>query len=199
MATVPSDINHITLDLLPNVSEAGKLHEQSDAEYLALNDYKSLFHFEVKSDLRIHGTGTFEEGEPKRPASLLVFTIQAIPNRQARPIKYASVKIAFEKDENQSDSTKKKAPRVRHIEPGIRPLEIKCTKEIQTQKDSIEASAEAQAGGDPASVKGGLKRSREKETEKEQEFFTSLRALKRPSVGHRFSNEPEWFFEENAS
>ena len=190
----------IILDLLPDTTDAGKLQEQSDAEFLALKDFKSLYHFEVKPSLRIHGTGKFEEDKPARPASLLVFAVQAIPYRTVRPIRRAIVKITFEKDAKPSAAAKRKAPRVRNVAPGREPpLMIDCTKEKLDVKDTVEGNAEVQGGGGLGSGNIGAKRAREKDREKELQYFTSVTAVMQPTPDHRFSNQAQWIFEENRS
>ena len=188
----------ISLDLLPSAEGTGRLHEQSDDEFLYLSDAKSVFHFDIKPDLRFHGSGVFDEDGKVLPATVLVLTMLAFPDRQARPIKWASVEVTFEMAETAAQPNN--APRVVNVAPGRPPLMVQCTQERQNIRRGNEGSTELKAGGGLASWTMGGKRTNEKDVEKELTYATEVRATFRPSTTrHKFSNQARWIFEGNAS
>ena len=79
------DDDVIVLDLLPSSQSAGRLREQSTDEYLYITSAKSLYHFEVKPHLRAHGRGDFEANGETIDASILVLSIKARSEQEARP------------------------------------------------------------------------------------------------------------------
>ena len=161
----------IVLDLL-QFSETCKLNEQRTDEYLYISAAKSDYHFEVRPLLRLYGQGGFEADGIKDNASVLVFSIQAKPKKQTRPIRWASFQITFEKDEG--GPRPQDAPRIVTAAPGLPPLFIDCTPETQNIKDSKEISGNISGGAAGGSAGSNVKKTKERNIQKEKSYATRV-------------------------
>jgi hypothetical protein len=194
MAQAPGSVDPDTifLDLEPDETQKGELHGSNRTEYLALETYQSLYHFAITPEAKVHGYYVDADGQ-KTAASLLILNVVAVAERFARPIRWASVEVTFEKSGGKDDDIDD-CPAVERLAPGRPELRIQCT-ETWTTKTKREIQAGVSGGAYGASANLGLNSGKEKEVAREVEYSTSINAFSTRSDDDRdVANRARWIF-----
>ena len=123
------------LDLILQPStenQVGQLHGHAPSKpvenYLAISPSESLFHFQVRSGMEFHGRYN------GKPATFLTFNVNFRPQKQARPIKWASIIATFEQTEKDSNA---QPPNIEAFALGDPAVMVNCTEESDTVKTSF--------------------------------------------------------------
>ena len=182
----------LELDLKPIAAgQVGELHGQSSSKpvenYLAISPEKSLFPFHVRSGTELHGRYN------GKPATFLTFDINFRPQKQARPIKWASIVATFEQEEKDPNA---QPLNIEAFALGDPTVMVNCTEESDTVRTSIGGNIGVQYGG--GSVGGNA--TREHEISKELQFATRLSGYAFPSdKGGDSADTVRWILDGNSS
>ena len=184
-------LNVLKLDLKPIAAgQVGELHGNAPSKpvekYLAISPQESLFHFQVRSGIELHGHYN------GKPATFLTFDVDFRPQKQARPIKWASIVATFEPKEKDPNA---QPLNIEAFALGDPVVMVNCTKESDTVRTSVGGNVGVEYVG---KVEG--KATREHEISKELQFATELSGYTFPSKkGGDSADSVRWILDGNSS
>ena len=181
----------LELDLKPIAAgQMGELHGHAPSKpvvkHLAISPPESLFQFQVRSGIELHGRYN------GKPATFLTFDVKFGPQKQARPIEWASIVATFEQKEKEPNA---QPLNIEAFALGDPIVMVNCTEESDTIRTSLGGNISVEYGG---SVGGNA--AREHEISKELQFATRLSGNTFPSVkGGDSADSVRWILDEDSS
>ncbi|KAK0512388.1 hypothetical protein JMJ35_005516 [Cladonia borealis] len=181
----------LELDLKPIAAgQVGELHGQAPSKpvetYLAISPPRSLFHFQVRSGIELHGRYN------GKPATFLTFNVNFKPQTQARPIKWASIVATFKQKEEDPNT---KPPNIEAFALGDPTVMVNCSEESDTVRKSFGGNIGVEYVGN-----AGGNAAREHEIGKDLQFATTLSGYTSPSdIAGDSADSVHWLLDGNSS